>query len=97
MSAKPSDRLSRWKRDPCAFFRECLIDPETNRPFELYAAEERFFREALTPTADGRLPFPELVYSGPKKSGKTGAAAMATILCRLSAGRPMRRGLHGGE
>jgi phage terminase large subunit-like protein len=92
MSAKPSDRLSRWKRDPCAFFRECLIDPETNRPFELYAAEERFFREALTPTADGRLPFPELVYSGPKKSGKTGAAAMATIYVVLVLGGPCAEG-----
>jgi phage terminase large subunit-like protein len=45
----------------------------------LYPTQARFLREALTPTADGRLPFPELLFSAPKKSGKTGMAAMATL------------------
>ena len=36
-------------------------------------------REALTLTPDGRLPYPELVFSAPKKSGKTATAALATL------------------
>jgi phage terminase large subunit-like protein len=65
--------------DPVAFVREVLVDPETGQPFVLYPVQETFLREALTPGADGRLPYCELVYSCPKKSGKTGTAAMAML------------------
>jgi phage terminase large subunit-like protein len=71
--------------DPIAFIRDVLRDPETGKPFELYPAQERFLRLALTPTADGRLPFAELLYGAPKKSGKTTTAAMAMlyVICVL--------------
>jgi hypothetical protein len=49
--------LARWRSDPIAFITEALVDPETGEPFVLYPAQERFFREALTPSADGRLPY----------------------------------------
>jgi hypothetical protein len=45
----------------------------------LYPAEIRFLRAALTPRADASLPYAELVFSAPKKSGKSALAAMATI------------------
>lgn len=69
----------RWRTDPVAFIREVLIDPETGAPFELYPAEVEFLRAALTLTADGRLPYPELVFSAPKKSGKTALAALFAV------------------
>ena len=69
----------RWRRDPVTFIREVLVNPETGQPFELYPVQEHFLREGLTLTENGRLPYPELVFSGPKKSGKTGLAAMAVI------------------
>jgi phage terminase large subunit-like protein len=72
-------QLAKWKREPLAFVREVLVDPETGLPFELYAEEEQFLREALTLTADGRLPFTEIVFAAGKKSGKTTIAAIATI------------------
>ena len=62
--------LARWRRDPIAFITEAFVDPETGEPFVLYPAQERFLREALTPTPDGRLNFSELVYGAPKKSEK---------------------------
>lgn len=74
----PSAR-NRWKRDPVAFITEALVDPETGKPFALYPAEERFIREAFTRTADGRLPYPEMVFSAPKKSGKTTLAALCAL------------------
>ena len=52
---------------------------ETGKPFELYAEEEQFLREAFTLSADGRLPFTEIVFAAGKKSGKTTIAAIATI------------------
>jgi hypothetical protein len=67
--------VARWRADPIAFLTGVLIDPETGQRFELYEAQEIFLSRALTLNAAGRLPFPELVYSCPKKSGKTATAA----------------------
>ena len=79
MSTTDVDDLDRYRHDPVAFISLCLVDPETNRPFELYPAQVDFLRAALTLTDDGRLPAPELLYGAPKKSGKTALAAMAMI------------------
>lgn len=68
-----------WVRDPCLFIREVLIDPATGKAFDLYRAQERFLREAFRRTADGRLVYPEAVYSAPKKSGKSTLGAMAML------------------
>ena len=83
----PSAR-NRWKRDPVAFFAGALADPETGKPFALYPAEERFIREAFTPTADGRLRYPEIVFSAPKKSGKTALAALCALYVIVCLGGP---------
>jgi phage terminase large subunit-like protein len=80
--------IARWKRDPIAFVKEVLINPETGQPFQLYPEQERFFREALTLTPDGRLPFAELLFSAPKKSGKTATAAMAMLYVIVCLGGP---------
>src|SRR5208282_1234390 len=69
----------RWKRDPVAFITDVLVNPETGKAFELYPAQVKFLREALTLTKDGTLPFSELVYSCPKKSGKSATTAFAMI------------------
>ena len=92
MSRDLAARASAWRGDPALFVREVLRDPETSKPFELYPAQERFLREALTPNVDGRLPFPELVFSGPKKTGKTGMAAMAVLYVIVVLGGPYAEG-----
>jgi hypothetical protein len=68
--------LAKWKRDVVTFVEEVLIDPETGKPFELYEEEKTFLCSALTLTPAGRLAFPKMVFSAPKKSGKTALAAM---------------------
>src|SRR5262252_6229534 len=87
-----SNRLNVWKRDPVAFIREGLIDPETGKPFVLYPAQERFLKEALTLTADGRLRYPELLFAAPKKSGKTATAALILIYIVVCLGGPYAEG-----
>jgi len=54
----------------------------------LYPAQARFLREALTPTAEGLLRFPEILFSAPKKAGKTATAAMATLYVVVCLGGP---------
>jgi len=81
------DRFAVYVGDPCGF-AEALVDPETGEPFALYDAERRFLAEAFTSGADGRLRCPELLFSGPKKSGKTTLAAIAALyVVRVIGGR----------
>jgi hypothetical protein len=68
--------LLRWRSEPAAFITEVMRDPETGRPFELLAPEQRFLRHGFKSDSAGRLLYPEQVYACPKKSGKTGYAAM---------------------
>jgi hypothetical protein len=95
MATQPnlSRAFARWRKDPCSFIREALIDPETSKPFLLYEAQERFLREALTLTPDGRLPFNELIYSCPKKSGKSTSAALAMIYVVVVLAGPYGEGI----
>jgi phage terminase large subunit-like protein len=84
--------IARWKKDPCAYIADVLVNPETGAPFELYPAQANFLRRALTLQPDGTLPYPELLYSAPKKSGKTGLAAMAALYVVPVLGGPFAEG-----
>jgi phage terminase large subunit-like protein len=75
--------MERWQRDPASFIAEVMNDPETGRPFALLAAERAFLTHAFKTDGEGRLLFPEQVYSAPKKSGKTGFAAMHMLTTTL--------------
>ena len=93
MSGFTGADLNRWRRDACAFIEDVLHDPETGAPYRLTDAERQFVRRAFTLNADGRLRYPELVFSGPKKSGKTALAAMLTIYVVVVLGGRFAEGL----
>lgn len=63
--------------DIVTFIHDVLVNPETGKPFELYPAQEQFFREAFRLTPDGRLLYPDAIYGAIKKSGKTTVAGIA--------------------
>src|SRR5262249_7512143 len=65
-----------WRQQPITFIEQILRDPETGSPFELFEAQRQFFAHAWTLTDDGRLAYPEQCFGAPKKTGKTGTAAM---------------------
>src|SRR6516164_1923913 len=74
--------------DPVVFIESTLVNPETCELFVLTDAERVFLRHAFQLTPEGRLKYPELVFSGPKKSGKTAFAAMVLIyVVRVLGGR----------
>jgi len=83
----PAD-VARWKKDPVAFIEEVLVDPETKKPFQLYEGERDFVARGFTLTPDGHLPFPEMVFSSGKKSGKTGIGACKGIYVAAVIGGP---------
>jgi phage terminase large subunit-like protein len=72
-------KLAQWRADPIKFIEEVLINPETERPFELLDAERCFLEHAFRTGEDGRLLYSEQIYSCPKKSGKTTFAAIYVI------------------
>jgi phage terminase large subunit-like protein len=71
-----------WRENPISFIELHLYDPETGKPFHLLPAEKDFLEHAFRLDADGRLLYPELLFSAPKKTGKTafGALFMLTLL-----------------
>jgi phage terminase large subunit-like protein len=72
-------KIADWKRDPVSFIEQALVNPDTKQPFRLYEAQRQFLREAFRLTQDGRLQHTELVFSGPKKLGKSTFSAMIVI------------------
>jgi phage terminase large subunit-like protein len=76
----------RWRNDAAAFIEEVLFDPETSRPYVLTEAQQYFLAHAFKVAPDGRLLYPELVFSAPKKSGKTAFGAMVTLFVVLVLG-----------
>jgi hypothetical protein len=71
--------LAAWRRSPVSFIEAVLVDPESRKPFVLLPAERAFLAYAFRLDDDGRLLFPEQVYSCPKKSGKTTFAALHVL------------------
>jgi Terminase large subunit, endonuclease domain len=80
------------KPDPVAFVERTLIDPETGTFFVLTDAQRLFLRHALK-IKSGRLAYPEIVFSAPKKSGKTGFAAMTMLYVVRGLGGPFAEGI----
>src|SRR5262249_3078276 len=78
--------IARWRADPVAFIEEILHDPETSEPLVLNPAQRAFLSRAFRRGQNGRLLFPELLFSAPKKSGKTATAAMAVLYAVLVLG-----------
>jgi phage terminase large subunit-like protein len=74
-----ASQVGRWRRDPALFIEEVLVDPETGAFYELSLKQRHFVRRAVSLTLVGRLQFQEIVFSAPKKSGKTTLAAMIVI------------------
>jgi phage terminase large subunit-like protein len=68
--------LMRWRANPAAFIETVLHDPETDQPFKLLDAERAFLAHAFRMDDGGKLLYPEQLYAAPKKSGKTGFAAL---------------------
>jgi hypothetical protein len=71
--------LKRYRADPVAFISECLVNPETGKPYALFPAEIEFLQHAFQLGPDGRLKYSLLIYSAIKKSGKTVFAAIIVL------------------
>ena len=83
MSDGLDQSIERWQRDPCSFVEEVMVNPETGQPYVLLPAERVFMQHAFKTNENGRLLYPEQVFSCPKKSGKSAFAAMHLLTTTL--------------
>jgi hypothetical protein len=76
-SAKPQHEI--WRRNPALFITQALVNPQTGGRFELFEAERVFLKCAFRPTADGDLPYRDILWSCIKKSGKSTFGALCLL------------------
>ena len=61
----------RYRDDIVAFAEAEYVLPQTGQPIKLLEHQKRILRDVFTRDADGRFPYQTVMYSCPKKSGKT--------------------------
>jgi phage terminase large subunit-like protein len=71
-------RLAEYPTDPVAFIDDCLPLNELGRPWRLMPHQRALLQAAFHLDAHGRLPWDTVLYSCPKKSGKTTLNAAVT-------------------
>ena len=64
--------LARWRAHPASFIEQVLRDPETGKPFKLLPAERAFLKHAFKTDDEGRLIYPEQIYSCPEEVRQVG-------------------------
>lgn len=72
---KLQGRVSGTPPVPVPWILDNFIDPITSRPVEFITAQKRILREALSFNSDGRNQYDLIIWSQPKKSGKTTTAS----------------------
>jgi phage terminase large subunit-like protein len=85
--------LSEWRemiyeRDPVAWISKHVTRSELNQPFALFPFQETILRLAFDFDNDGVLPWDTILWSCPKKSGKTSLLAILSLYWALTQEAP---------
>lgn len=72
-------KLRQYAVDPVAFIDDLIQVNELGQPFKLLPFQKRILRAAFPFDDNGKLPWQTIVWSCPKKSGKTAINAALTI------------------
>ena len=71
--------LQRYRTDFSSFVGDFIGVNELGKPFQLMNHQRRILGMAFAFNQDGRLPWDTIIYSAPKKSGKTFVNALVTV------------------
>jgi len=71
--------VAAYPQDPVAFIDDCLPRNEKGQPWRLSRYQRRVLARAFRRTPEGRLLFRLVLWSEPKKSGKTFLAALLVL------------------
>jgi len=78
------ERVERYRNDIVAFAEECYCLPSTKKPIVLEDHQKRISRHVFRRDEEGRFPYDTVIYSCPKKSGKTEIAALVGVWLALT-------------
>lgn len=70
-----------FRRDPVRWAESNYYIEDTERPIVLQPHQKAFLRYCFTRDENGRFPFRTILYSAPKKSGKTAIAGLIVQWC----------------
>ena len=79
MTEITAERLQQWQQDIIAWAKDCVVwrSPDGRQgPIQFYAEQEQALREATKRDAEGRFVYKTIVFSYPKRDGKTLQAAL---------------------
>ena len=79
----PEDR---YRDDIVAFAEAEYVLTQTGQPIKLLGHQKKILRDVFTRDADGRFPYQTVMYSCPKKSGKTEIGGLVAEWFALSEG-----------
>ncbi len=71
--------LDVYRRDVVAFIDDLIKVNERGKPFRLFDHQRKILRLGFAFDRDGHLPWKTIIYSCPKKSGKTTINAAVTL------------------
>ena len=75
--------LDRWRADPVAFVERCCAIPRLASRSSCSTPSAQFLAHAFKTDDGGRLLYPRAMFGAPKKSGKTGFAALHMLTTML--------------
>ena len=78
----------RYKTDIVAFAEEQFFLAETRKPIVLQPHQRQILKDIFTANKHGRFPYETIVYSAPKKSGKSTIAALIALWFALTQEHP---------
>jgi len=78
------EQLERYTDDIVTFAEECYFLPSTKQPIKLEEHQKRILRHVFRRDKEGRFPYDTVIYSCPKKSGKTEIAALVGLWLALT-------------
>jgi phage terminase large subunit-like protein len=78
------DKLAEYKQDIVKFAEQQFILADTRKPIVLEEHQKKILRDCFTPDEKGKFPYETVIYSAPKKSGKTCIGALLSVWWSLS-------------
>jgi phage terminase large subunit-like protein len=88
LEPEPDDPHAIYQRDIVGWIETFIQKSELGKPFQLYDHQRDILSKMFTFDTEGRLPYDTLLYSAPKKSGKTSINAVVTLWFALTQESP---------
>ncbi|MBA7476912.1 hypothetical protein ES707_12308 [subsurface metagenome] len=78
------EKMLEYQRDIVKFAEEQFVLSDTRKPIVLEEHQKKILRDCFTPNSDRKYPYETMIYSAPKKSGKTAISGLVLVWFALT-------------